>query len=279
MTKIIRQLLDCWRAGGLRKRGGGSAGKLASMCSHCWASLASKKQVEMRFPQRSRPRDGDRRPDPGAAGADELDRERDPGQRVGRQSRCSTLRVRAAGRFARIAGARSSTARAPASTDSGAQCCATTGRACRPGCAFRARVRAVLHHPSRSASRRAWACRSRQDIVDEHGGWLAAESEPGRGSRFVLFLPRRRRHRERRPDPGDRRRDRDVRCCWRPAFRAGGFSRSTSRTLGRGGAGAARRVRLRRDRRLRSGTTPARDLGPGCRGVGGGGQPAPIRRW
>jgi signal transduction histidine kinase len=30
-----------------------------------------------------------------------------------------------------------------------------------------------------------------QDIVDEHGGWLAAESEPGRGSRFVLFLPRR----------------------------------------------------------------------------------------
>jgi signal transduction histidine kinase len=30
-----------------------------------------------------------------------------------------------------------------------------------------------------------------QDIVEEHGGWLAAESEPGRGSRFVLFLPRR----------------------------------------------------------------------------------------
>ena len=30
-----------------------------------------------------------------------------------------------------------------------------------------------------------------QDIVDEHGGWLAAESEPGRGSRFMLFLPRR----------------------------------------------------------------------------------------
>jgi signal transduction histidine kinase len=30
-----------------------------------------------------------------------------------------------------------------------------------------------------------------QDIVEEHGGWLAAESEPGRGSRFVLFLRRR----------------------------------------------------------------------------------------
>ena len=30
-----------------------------------------------------------------------------------------------------------------------------------------------------------------QDIVDEHGGWLAAESEPGCGSRFMLFLPRR----------------------------------------------------------------------------------------
>jgi signal transduction histidine kinase len=29
------------------------------------------------------------------------------------------------------------------------------------------------------------------DIVDEHGGWIAAESEAGRGSRFAMFLPRR----------------------------------------------------------------------------------------
>jgi signal transduction histidine kinase len=28
------------------------------------------------------------------------------------------------------------------------------------------------------------------DIVEEHGGWITAESEPAQGSRFSLFLPR-----------------------------------------------------------------------------------------
>jgi signal transduction histidine kinase len=29
-----------------------------------------------------------------------------------------------------------------------------------------------------------------RDIVDEHGGWIDAESAPGRGSRFSMFVPR-----------------------------------------------------------------------------------------
>ena len=97
MTKIIRQLLDYARRRPPQKEEQDLGKSGSRMCSHCWIRSRARSSVEMRFSQRSRPfamviADTD----PGAAGADELDRERDPGQRPGRQGRChAAVRARA----------------------------------------------------------------------------------------------------------------------------------------------------------------------------------------
>ena len=183
MTKIIRQLLDYARRRPPQKEEQ-DLGKLASDVLPLLATLASKKQVEMQFRNE--------------AGPAMVIADRTQVQQALTNLIVNAIQASASGGTVDVT-LREARARRPArgrhEIDGDAVlegydlCVRDHGPGMSPD--VLARVFEPFFTTKPVGESTGLGLSVAQDIVDEHGGWLAAESEPGRGSRFTLFLPRR----------------------------------------------------------------------------------------
>ncbi len=182
MTKIIRQLLDYARRRPPQK-GEQDLSRLAADLLPMLSTLASKKSIQLEFRAEVDARTGDRRRDPGPAGADQPDRERHPGQRRRRDGR----RHLARGEARPLANGHADGKPTPGETFELAV------RDHGPGMPpeVLARVFEPFFTTKPIGESTGLGLSVTHDIVDEHGGWIEADSAPGRGSRFSMFLPRR----------------------------------------------------------------------------------------